>query len=439
MPEDQNIEWKESWRDEYLKWICGFANAKGGKLIIGKRDNGETIGIENSKSLLEDIPNKIQNHLGIVCDVNLIVEHSYKLIEIDVKPYSISVCYQGKYYYRTGSTKQELKGTALNDFLLKKSGRTWDDVIETRATLIDIDIKAIEAFKKAAVKSKRMPFIENEYNIEIILDNLMLREDGHLKRSAIILFGKNPCKFYINAFVKIGRFGKTDDDLLFQEIVEGNAFQIADKILEMINHKFLISEISYEGLHRVENWEYPFKAVREAIINAVVHRDYLGAPVQISIYDDKIMIWNEGQLPEGLTIEDLKRKHTSRPHNPTIAGVFFKGGLIEAWGRGTLNIINECLKARLPEPAFESEFGGISVILFKSHTEKQLKEKGLNDRQIKAVYYCKENQFINNSTYQSICQTSERTATRDLEFLTEKGIFEKIGEKKGTKYKLIRG
>lgn len=164
MPEDQTIEWKESWRDEYLKWISGFANASGGKLIIGKLDNGVPIGVKNSKSLLEDIPNKIQNHLGLVCDVNLIIEDSFELIEIDVKPYSIAVCYQGKYYYRTGSTKQELKGSALNDFLLKKSGKTWDDVIETRATIDDIDKTAIEAFKKAAVKSKRMPFIENEIN-----------------------------------------------------------------------------------------------------------------------------------------------------------------------------------------------------------------------------------------------------------------------------------
>ncbi|TCO02184.1 ATP-binding protein [Natronoflexus pectinivorans] len=438
MTENQNIEWKESWKDEYLKWICGFANAQGGKLIIGKSDNGRTIGIENSKKLLEDIPNKIQSQLGIICDVNLIEENSNEIIEIVVKPYDNAISYQGKYHYRSGSTKQELKGKALNDFLLKKSGKTWDDVIENRATLDDIDPNAIEAFIKAAVISKRMPFIESETNTEVVLDNLLLRENGLIKRSAIVLFGKNPCKFYINAFVKIGRFGKTDDDLIFQEVVEGNAFQIADKTLEILDKKFLISPISYDGLHRIEKWEYPYKAVRETIINAIVHRDYFGAPVQISVYDDKIMIWNEGKLPEGFSIEDLKKKHTSRPYNPTIASVFFKGGLIEAWGRGTINIISECLKAGLPEPSFESEFGGISVKLFKPYTEKYLTEKGLNKRQIKAVIYCKENDFITNGIYQTISETSERTATRDLEFLTEIGLFEKVGEKKGTKYKLIR-
>lgn len=438
MAENQNIEWKESWRDEYLKWICGFANAKGGKLIIGINDDGKIVGVENSKKLLEDIPNKIQNQLGIICDVNLLEKNNFEVIEIDVKPYDIGISFQGKYHYRSGSTKQELKGKALNDFLLKKSGRTWDDFIETRATLDDIDERAIEAFVKAAVSSKRMTYIENETNLEVILDNLLLRENGDLKRSAIILFGKNPCKFYINAFVKIGRFGKTDDDLLFQEVVEGNAFQIADKTLEILDKKFLISPISYQGLYRVEKWEYPYKAIRETIINSIVHRDYSGAPIQISVYDDKIIIWNEGKLPDGISIEDLKQKHSSRPFNPTIASVFFKGGLIEAWGRGTINIISECIKSGLPEPVFESVFGGISVKLFKSFTEKQLVEKGLNERQIKAVFYCTENEYITNSLYQSLTETSERTATRDLEFLVEIKIFEKIGEKKGTKYKLKR-
>jgi len=440
MPENQNIEWKESWRDEYLKWICGFANAKGGKLIIGIDDDGKIVGVENYKRLMEDIPNKIQNHLGIICDVDLIERKNKNIIEIDVKPYDIAISYQGKYHYRSGSTKQELKGNSLNEFLLKKLGKTWDDVIELRADIDDIDIKAIESFKKAALKSKRMPFIEDENDINNILDNLLLLENKQLKRSAILLFGINPCRFFVNAFVKIGRFGKSDDDLLFQEIIESNIFELPNKTLEVLDKKFLISPISYKGLYRIENWEYPYKAVREAIINAIVHRNYAGAPIQISVYDDKIIIWNEGKLPEGLTIKDLKIKHTSRPYNPIIAGVFFKAGLIESWGRGTINIFSECLKADLPEPIFESKFGGISVTLFKDkYTEQYLNEIGLNERQIKAVLYTKEHDLITNSIYQSICETSERTASRDLESLTEQNIFEKVGEKKGTKYKLRVG
>lgn len=440
MPESQNIEWKESWRDEYLKWICGFANAKGGKIIIGKNDNGEIVGAAKAKRLMEDIPNKIQTQLGIICDVDLKDEDGKEYIEIDVKPYDVLISYQGKYYYRSGSTKQELKGNALNKLLLKKAGKTWDDVVEPRAKLDDIDLSAIEAFKKGATISKRLLFIADEENIEQILDNLLLLEDGNLKRSAILLFGKNPCRFFINAFVKIGRFGQTDDDLRFQEVIEGNAFQLADKTLEVLDRKFFVSPISYDGLQRVESWEYPYEAIREVILNAIVHRDYMGAPIQISVYDDKLIVWNEGSLPDDLTFEDLKKKHSSRPHNPILASTFFKGGLIEAWGRGTNKIINECKKAGLPEPIIEYSSGGISVTILKNQfNEKNLIEIGLSTRQIKAVEYLKGNKNITNKIYQKICEVSKATATRDLTEMIEKfKILERSGEVgAGTSYKLI--
>lgn len=436
MPENQNIEWKESWRDEYLKWICGFANARGGKIIIGKNDNGEIVGVAKAKRLMEDIPNKIQTQLGIICDVDLKNEDGKDFIEIDVKPYDVLISYQGKYYYRSGSTKQELKGNTLNNFLLKKAGKTWDDVVEPRADLKDIDLSAIEAFKKGATASKRLPFIAEEINIEQILDNLLLLEGGNLKRSAVLLFGKNPCRFFINAFVKIGRFGQTDDDLRFQEVIEGNAFQLADKTLEVLDRKFFVSPISYKGLQRVESWEYPYEAIREVILNAIVHRDYMGAPIQISVYDDKIIVWNEGSLPKDLTFEDLKRKHSSRPHNPILASAFFKGGLIEAWGRGTIKIINECKNAGLPEPLIENVSGGISVTLFKNISKKTIKfgPGELNTRQLKALEFIREKGKIRNADYQILNNVSKRTASRELKEMVDKEVIELSGMGAGANY-----
>jgi ATP-dependent DNA helicase RecG len=247
MPEKQDIEWKTSWRDEYLKWICGFANAKGGMIYIGKDDKGNIVGVEDYKKLMDDIPNKIQNHLGILCDVNLHESAGKCYIEIDVKPYDVPISYQGKYHYRSGSTKQELKGAVLNEFLLKKAGKTWDDVIEPNATYTDIDENSIKVFKKEAARSKRLPAIEND-NTQIF-ENLRLLENGKLKRAAVLLFGKDPCKFFINAYAKIGKFGNSDHDLQSQEIVEGNAFQLADQIIEILDKKYFIKTISYDGLH----------------------------------------------------------------------------------------------------------------------------------------------------------------------------------------------
>lgn len=128
MSERQNIEWKKSWHDDYLKWVCGFANANGGFIYIGKDDTGHVIGLSDYQKLLEDIPNKIRNAMGIICDINLEEESGEKFIEIKVNPYTVPVSLRGRYYYRSGSTKMELTGVELNEFLLKKQvkpGMMW--------------------------------------------------------------------------------------------------------------------------------------------------------------------------------------------------------------------------------------------------------------------------------------------------------------------------
>ncbi|MDR0415939.1 MAG: ATP-binding protein, partial [Propionibacteriaceae bacterium] len=128
MPEKQTVEWKSSWRDEYLKWVCGFANAQGGVLEIGKDDRGTVVGLADAKKLLEDIPNKINNSMAIVADVDLREESDLQYLVVTVAPYPYPISYHGRYYYRSGATNRELTGNALDEFILKKQGRTWDGV-----------------------------------------------------------------------------------------------------------------------------------------------------------------------------------------------------------------------------------------------------------------------------------------------------------------------
>lgn len=183
--------------------------------------------------------------------------------------------------------------------------------------------------------------------------------------------------------------------------------------------------------------EYPVAAMREMILNALVHRNYMGAPIQIRVYDDKISIWNEGFLPEGLTLEALKRSHSSRPRNPIIADVAFKGGLIDAWGRGTIKIIDTCKAAELPEPEMMQRDGGFLLTILKDTLNKeQLEKLGLNERQVKAIDYLKTKASITNKEYQSLFDVTDRTALRDLNDLLTKGLITKTGEKKGTRYSL---
>ena len=140
MSESQNVEWKESWRDEYLKWICGFANAQGGKIYIGTNDDGTVIGVQDSKKLMEDIPNKVGKDY----------------IEICVNSNSYPVNYKGEYHYRSGSTKQQLKGQALNQFLLQKTGITWDSVPIQGVTIQDLRNDSFDIFREQAVFLNRI-------------------------------------------------------------------------------------------------------------------------------------------------------------------------------------------------------------------------------------------------------------------------------------------
>jgi ATP-dependent DNA helicase RecG len=137
--------------------------------------------------------------------------------------------------------------------------------------------------------------------------------------------------------------------LRFQENEEGNLVQLLHEVPNQLNRKFLIKPIEFEGLQRIEKGEYPVAALREMLLNALVHRNYMGSMTQIRIYDQKISIWNEGILPEGMSLDALRRQHPSRPRNPIIADVCFKAGYIDSWGRGTIKIIDACKEAKLPD------------------------------------------------------------------------------------------
>ncbi|GHT14343.1 ATP-dependent DNA helicase [Bacteroidia bacterium] len=419
MSESQNIEYKSSWHDDYLDWICGFANAQGGKIYIGKNNDGKVIGLANSHELSGKIPNKIRNSMGITAEVNLLDEDGKTYIEIVVQPYSVPISIRGRYFYRSGSVKHELTGAALNEFLLKKAGQTWDNVVEEDATFDDIDEATIKKYLRKAEEAGRLPDIDGLTTPEL-LDKLRLTKNGKLKRAAIVLFGKDPGRFYPNTFVKIGKFEDDDFTIRFQEVEDGNIIQVLDKVLRTLDYKFLIKNISFVGMNRVETLEYPVPALREMLLNALIHRNYMGAPTQLRVYDNKLQLWNHGTLPVGITLDQLSKSHSSFPRNPILAGACFLGGYIDSWGSGIMKIVDSCKAAGLPTPTLEEDMGGFMVKLFKDRfTEEQLQKLGLNERQIKAVLYVKEKGKITNSEYQTINSVAKPTATRDLSELTD--------------------
>ena len=357
MPESQTREWKRSWRTEHLKWICGFANAQGGVLEIGKDDRGEVVGLKEPLRLLEDIPNKLQSLLGIVAEVNLRSESGKEYLEIAVEPHPNPISYRGEFHYRSGSTKQVLRGVALSRFLLQRYGRTWDDVPLPGVAIGDLDARKLEDYRRLGAGSQRLPDSILRDTDDAVIDKLQLREAELLKRAAILLFHPAPQRFVMDAYVKIGYF--RGSELLFQDVVDGDLFGQVDRAMDLLYTKYTRGLISYNGIYRVETFPVPRKAMREALINAVIHRDYANATtIQIRVYDDRISIWNAVDLPPEWGENQLARKLSSKPHNPRIAYAFFRAGMIEAWGRGIERILDLCEEAGNPTPVWELEPGG---------------------------------------------------------------------------------
>lgn len=442
MPENQNIEYKESWRDEYLKWICGFANAQGGKMFIGVDDHGNITGLTDYKRLMDEIPNKVVSHLGLVVDINLHEQSGKHYIEIVTEASSVPISYHGSYHYRSGSTKQELKGTALHQFLLKKMGVSWEQKPAPGVSLNDIDEGVVKSFLQKALAKQRISGNAAETDTLTLLKNLeLVNENGEFLLAALLLFGKKPKKYAPAAYFKIGRFGKSHGDLKFQDIIEGNLLEMPDKVMEILDRLYLVRPISYKGLQRIEGLEYPEQALREAILNAIIHKDYSDTTIFLRVYDDRLVLWNPGKLPESMTIEQLKGKHDSKPRNRLIADVFFMAGYIEAWGRGINIIMEGCKNYGLPEPLIEEEQGGISITFFKDiYTEDYLNNLGLQERHIKALLFIKENGRITNAQFQELLNVSKRTVTNDLQFLMDENYIEKTGTRgRGTYYTLKRG
>ena len=255
MAESQNIEYKESWRDEYLKWVCGFANAQGGTIYIGIDDAGNVVGVQNVKKLLEDIPNKIQSGLGIVADVNKHTKDRKDYLEIKVKPSTFPISYHGEFHYRSGATKQQLTGMALSEFITRKTGIHWEDAKVDDITVDDLDDESLKIFRREALRRKRMTEEELNVSNEELLHKLRLMKDGKLKRSAVLLFYHDPAVIQNGSFVKVGKFDE-NGYVVYHHELEESLIVNATKIIDLIYMMYLKAKISYVHDRRVE--EYPF-------------------------------------------------------------------------------------------------------------------------------------------------------------------------------------
>ena len=445
MPESQNVEYKSSWRDEYLKWICGFANAQGGKLYIGVDDNGNVCGVADSKRLMEDIPNKVRDALGLFVEVNLLSEDTKEYIEISVSASSEPINYKGEYHYRTGSTKQLLQGPALTHFLLNKTKIKWDAVPVDGIEFKDLDKESFDIFRREAKKSGRMTAQDLAMTNEELLDSLNLTLNGKLTRAAVLLFHRKPERWFGGAYVKIGFFGD-GPDLQYQDEVYGSLFIQADRVVELIYLKYFKAHISYDGLIRVERYPIPKDAMREAVFNALMHSNYdSGVPIQIRIHENLVLISNDCIFPANWTAETLMQRHRSEQYNPKIANAFFRAGYVEAWGRGIENMCKLCAGNAVKT---EYTVHPCDVMLEFSIPELEVPERRpewvtervtekVTENQSIIIREIGKDPFVTAVRLAEVLGISLRKTKENIRKLQKKGFIRRVGPDKGGYWEII--
>jgi len=287
-------------------------------------------------------------------------------LEIVVEKYPSLISYRGKYYYRSGSVLREITGKELDRALLKSQGRTWDGIPLPKLSAGDLKSNAIDLFKQKAVSRGRLSEEDANVSNDILMENLhLIDEDECLTRAAMLAFHRDPERWVTGSYIKIGFFGNSDSDLQYQDEIHGPLIEQIDRTIDLVYTKYMKAWITYEGIQRVEVFMFPREAFREILLNAVVHKDYASCnPIQISVYEDRMYIWNDGKMPANLrTTESLFAKHSSKPFNPKLAHVFFISGMIEAWGRGFDKIRAACDSLySTPMPQYDISDEGVMVL-----------------------------------------------------------------------------
>ena len=436
--ESETVEFKQSTGElrEIVETVSAFANTRGGTILIGVHNNGDVLGVTIGKDTLESLTNTIQQQTDpkVFPSLTTLKEGNKTVIVLKVDESPIQpVLVNGKGFKRIGRSNHLLSSAEVANLALQSRGLSWDAGPAGEMGVSDLDPSAVRRVLLTASRERNLA-INSDAPLEEVIEKLGLKTDGQLTRAAILLFGKEPQRFLRQSEVRVARFkGIEPIHFIDMKVIEGRLIEQREAIMEFIQrHMSMAAEI--KGLEREERWEYPLPALREAVTNALCHRDYRDAGnVQVRIFDDRLEVWNPGTLPPELSLEALRRTHRSYPRNQLIARAFFLIKFIEQWGTGTLRMIEACKEAGLPEPEF-AEISGAFVVTFRKSklTREYFLELGLHERQVRAIEYIRQHGRMTNRDYVRLVNVSRRTATRDLMTLVEKGLLRQMGKGKGS-------
>ncbi len=464
--ENERIELKASAKlDTIAKEITGFINSNGGDLILGVDDNKSVIGIENSEQLAIDIQDYLTNNIVPVAPISVssILYKHRKLILISVwegskKPYS----YKQIIYNRVGSSTIVAKKTEILSLIenRKKADFNWERMPVLGTEFKDLDIYELQRTIELVKERNPQRTFNNEEDF-LIQQGLMV--NGNITNACIVLFGKNPTRFIPQSKIRLTVYPDRNSTNTFLEdrFFEGNIFSKLTSICTFLGYMYG-KTIKKEGIHRAEKKNYPEIALREGILNAIVHRDYksVNGFLQISIFSDRTEISNFGSLPEGITVADLKREHPSILRNPDIANICFIRQYIEMVGSGIIRILSECRKNGFKMPKWSDKnnilvltFPGVSHLANEANNDGVIQNneginegininiEGINEgtkKVLKKIFsYINNNPMVKTSDVKFFVNKSSATTERYLKILRENDYIEYVGANKTGGYKIL--
>ena len=445
--ESEILEFKEStgeWK-AIIKTISAFANTRGGTVVVGISDKGNILGVQIGKKTVEDLTNKIKENTDPKIFPRITVE---KIDGASIIVITIEECLSkplfafDRVYKRVGKSTLRATSEEIRIMALGAKKVYWDEQICEEAKFEDFDEEKVKWYlgRKEEIRMVKKP---QKMEMKNLLLNITAAKEVGKKiqptNVGVMFFGKNPQRFILQSQLRLARFagGTPTRDFLDKMNCSGTLWEMVESAEGFIKRNTRVFGFRTEfNFKRIDKMEYPIKAIREAVINAIIHRDYNEpADTRILIFDDRIEVVNPGNFPKGVTPENPKHV----PVNPRLCQLMYEAGFIEKYGTGIYMINELCKDWGLPKPEYNLSTVETKVIFRSSGKAiviSEIEKKGieLDERQKKALQYVFSKGFITNKIYREVNRVSHKTAHLDLEDLLHKGLLITIGKGRATKY-----
>jgi len=457
--ESQHTEYKSSFSDTVIETLAAFANSKGGRVLVGVHDDGTpnvnfSFGKETVQNWINEI--KIKTQPSIIPDVEIIDYNGKKIADLFIPEFPIKpVSFRGRYYKRVKNSNHQLSALEIADLSLQSLQVSWDSYPAPTLSLDDIDLEKAEKFVQKVNITGRFKL---EGTIIENLEKLKLISNGKITNAAYLLFAKADTGFNVH----LGRF-KTPSYIIDDKMLRGSLFEVVEETMKYLISQIKVAfEITGKTTQRTEIFEYPLPALRELVLNALIHRDYLSpVDVQIKVFDNSISFFNPGKLFGDLTVEDLMTdNYQAYARNKLIAEAFYLTGDIEKYGSGFKRILTELeqyptmrLECKEIPNGFLAELcytrqktntdliTGDNVAVTENVTDAvtgnvtddvtgNVTDNSGDNRLIKIISLIRQNHQISSQQLSIQLSVSARTIKRDLEKLKKAGKLKRIGNEK---------